>query len=479
LDYGRLSDDLVALVETPAGRDAIAAAGGAIEGIRALVDLVGRSVEIQRDLFRDGWAAAREADPDLIVYHPKMTIALHYAERLGVPAVMASLFPTFLSTGAYPNPGLPRLRLGDSLTAAYNRATHRPILAVIRVACRWLFAPWRRAHGLPRQPRGTGVIHRPDGTRVLILNAWSLRVAPDARLARLRRADDRLLVLDRAGDWTPPPALEAFPADGPPPVYVGFGSMAGRNPARTTRLVLDALRRAGCRGVLARGWGGLKASALPASVYLLDRVPHGWLFPRVAAVVHHGGAGTTAAGPRAGRPTVVCPFFGDQPFWGRRVHELGAGPAPIPQKNLTAERLAHALRAATGRPSMRKAAAELGARIRREDGTIVATAFIERVVLRALAQRVTSPRNGQRIRRALAFWRHPSDSPPNDWDRLRLRASRPDRPDRNHLSLRAAMFSSSQKALVVTGWMVVGLSSLRPSQPRQLRGASFDGRVHR
>jgi hypothetical protein len=101
------------------------------------------------------------------------------------------------------------------------------------------------------------------------------------------------------------------------------------------------------------------------------------------------------------------------------------------------------------------------------------------VVLRALAQRVTSPRNGQRIRRALAFWRHPSDSPPNDWDRLRLRASRPDRPDRNHLSLRAAMFSSSQKALVVTGWMVVGLSSLRPSQPRQLRGASFDGRVHR
>jgi sterol 3beta-glucosyltransferase len=309
LDYGRLSDDLVALVETPAGRDAIAAAGGAIEGIRALVDLVGRSVEIQRDLFRDGWAAAREADPDLIVYHPKMTIALHYAERLGVPAVMASLFSTFLSTGAYPNPGLPRLRLGDSLTAAYNRATHRPILAVIRVACRWLFAPWRRAHGLPRQPRGTGVIHRPDGTRVLILNAWSLRVAPDARLARLRRADDRLLVLDRAGDWTPPPALEAFPADGPPPVYVGFGSMAGRNPARTTRLVLDALRRAGCRGVLARGWGGLKASALPASVYLLDRVPHGWLFPRVAAVVHHGGAGTTAAGLRAGRPTVVCPFF--------------------------------------------------------------------------------------------------------------------------------------------------------------------------
>lgn len=155
--------------------------------------------------------------------------------------------------------------------------------------------------------------------------------------------------------------------------------MVGRRPEHMTRTVLDALGRADVRGVLASGWGGLNASELPASVHLLDRVPHDWLFPRVAAVVHHGGAGTTAAGFRAGRPTVICPFFGDQPFWGRRVHERGAGPTPIPQKNLTAERLTQALRVATESPSVKTRAMEVGKKIRRENGVANAVAFIERL----------------------------------------------------------------------------------------------------
>jgi sterol 3beta-glucosyltransferase len=109
-------------------------------------------------------------------------------------------------------------------------------------------------------------------------------------------------------------------------------------------------------------------------------VPHDWLFPQVAAVVHHGGAGTTAAGLRAGRPTVICPFFGDQPFWGRRVHDLGVGSTPIPQKKLTAEKLAAALREVTTSPAIRAQADALGDRIRREDGVARAVAFIERLV---------------------------------------------------------------------------------------------------
>ena len=223
------------------------------------------------------------------------------------------------------------------------------------------------------------MVHTSDGSHVPALNGWSRHVAPDPLDWPNAVRTMGYWFLDRA-DWEPPADLETFLSAGPPPVYVGFGSMAGRRPERTTAAVLGALRQTGLRAVLASGWGGLRRGDLPASVVLIDRVPHDWLFPRVAAVVHHGGAGTTAAGLRAGRPTVVCPFFGDQPFWGRRVHELGAGPAPTPQKRLTAERLAAALREATERPSIREAATTLGRQIRREDGIADTVAHIERLV---------------------------------------------------------------------------------------------------
>jgi sterol 3beta-glucosyltransferase len=180
-----------------------------------------------------------------------------------------------------------------------------------------------------------------------------------------------------AFDWTPPPALAAFLDAGPPPVYVGFGSMAGIDPAATTRIVLDAVARAGVRAVLASGWGGIAADAAPPSVFLLDDAPHDALFPRMAAVVHHGGAGTTAAGLRAGVPGVLCPFGVDQPFWGARVQALGAGPAPIPQRKLDAVRLADAIRVAVDDPTMRGVAQRIGAAIHAEDGVGAAIECIE------------------------------------------------------------------------------------------------------
>ena len=153
--------------------------------------------------------------------------------------------------------------------------------------------------------------------------------------------------------------------------------MAGCDPRRLGRTVVEALRLAKVRGILATGWGGLSAGDLPATAFATDEAPHEWLFPRTAAVVHHGGAGTTAAGLRAGRPAVVCPFIGDQPFWGRRLRALGAGADPIPQKTLTAERLAAAIRDVTTDPSFRSRAEALGEQIRREDGVARAVAIIE------------------------------------------------------------------------------------------------------
>ena len=183
--------------------------------------------------------------------------------------------------------------------------------------------------------------------------------------------------LEAESDWTPPPALVDFLAAGPPPVYVGFGSMTNRKPEETAALVITALQKTGQRAVLMSGWGGLQATDLPDTFFIVDAAPHAWLFPRTAAVVHHGGAGTTAAGLRAGVPSIIIPYFADQPFWGNRVAQLGVGPQPLPRKILTVDRLAAALETAVTNPQMQQRAAELGRKIQAEDGIAQAVSIVQ------------------------------------------------------------------------------------------------------
>jgi sterol 3beta-glucosyltransferase len=178
----------------------------------------------------------------------------------------------------------------------------------------------------------------------------------------------------------PSQELVDFLDKGEPPVYIGFGSMSGRKPEKVSATVVEALEKAGVRGIIATGWGGLEADDLPDSILKIDQAPHEWLFPKVSAVVHHGGAGTTAAGLRAGRPTIICPFFGDQPFWGQRMVKLGVGSKPIPQRRLTADKLAAAIREVISNPDIRKAAATLGDTIRSENGVVKAVEIVEGLV---------------------------------------------------------------------------------------------------
>jgi UDP:flavonoid glycosyltransferase YjiC (YdhE family) len=156
--------------------------------------------------------------------------------------------------------------------------------------------------------------------------------------------------------------------------------MPNRSPEEAAALVIDALRMAGQRGILLTGWSGLEQSDLPEMVFRIDSAPHDWLFPRMAAVVHHGGAGTTGAGLRAGVPSILIPFFGDQFFWGERVARLGVGPKPIPRPKLSAGRLAEAIRVAVSDGSMRARAAALGETICAEDGIGNAVRIIGNVV---------------------------------------------------------------------------------------------------
>jgi sterol 3beta-glucosyltransferase len=174
--------------------------------------------------------------------------------------------------------------------------------------------------------------------------------------------------LETQTDWQPSPELTEFLTQGTPPIYVGFGSMGAKGAAKRAKIVLEAIKQSGQRGLFARGWGGLKTEDLPADVFILNEVPHDWLFPRVAAVVHHGGAGTTAAGLRAGKPSIICPFLGDQPFWGKLVYESGIGPKPIPQGKLTVDRLREAIQMAVTDESIIRKSSAIGEKIRAEDG---------------------------------------------------------------------------------------------------------------
>jgi UDP:flavonoid glycosyltransferase YjiC (YdhE family) len=291
------------------------------------------------------------------------------AERLNRPFVEAHLQPIGPPTALFPGPLLPQVPRWTG--GAGMRLSHR----VTALGVRALTGPGtkqvRALYGLPPRPAarepGLPAVYGYSPIVVPAPPEWG----PDRHVTGYWTLRD--------GDgWTPPAELAAFLDAGPPPVCVGFGSMVGKDPAGLAALVVDAVRRSGGRAILLSGWGGLAGVGDADDVLVLDQAPHDWLLPRCAAVVHHGGAGTTGAALRAGVPAVVVPFGADQPFWGARVAALGTGPQPIPRKRLTATGLVHALRTAA-EPAMRHRAAEVGERIRAEDGVGAAVAWYDAV----------------------------------------------------------------------------------------------------
>ena len=374
--YLPMADDLLEILDTSEGRARLEGLTNVFDFIRIAFKMIPRASRAQRTMNADAWAACEAFQPDVIVYHQKIYAAPHFAERLGIPAVLGLLIPTLVPTGAWPAIGFPNFG-ASALARTGNRATYRFLHTMIRLMGGTHVRRWCREHNEPVRP--IRVLHTPRGRPITVLHAHSQHLVPRPPDWPTNAHITGNWVLDTTDEWTPPAHLASFLDAGEPPVAIGFGSMASGDPARTTRLVLDAVRRAGVRAVLLTGWGGLDPADIPESVCVVDQAPHDWLYPRCAAVVHHGGAGTTAASLRAGRPTVICPFFGDQPFWGARVHEAGAGPSPLMHKKLTAERLAAMIREALDTPSMRERAETIGAGMRTEHGVASAIAVLERI----------------------------------------------------------------------------------------------------
>ena len=310
---------------------------------------------------------------ELIVYKYPLLNVQTAAEALDVPCVGAMLLP-FMRTQAFPSFTTGRgIDRGRTINRLVWDLPWQAIWLGLRLDDRTL----RRRLGLAPLPLRAPVAFR-QRPEAPLLCAWSERVLPPPRTGRRVSTPPATgsPILRKTG--SPQPELVHFLEAGPPPVSIGFGSMISPNRETTLEVALEAVGQAGQRAILLGGWAGLGAGRqdLPPHIYAIDRVPHEWLFPRMAAVVHHGGAGTTAAALRAGVPAVITPFLADQPSWAHVVHGLGAGPAPVSFAELTADRLAVAIKEAVTSPLIRRKAEEMAADIREEDGVGRAMDFI-------------------------------------------------------------------------------------------------------
>ncbi|TMR94970.1 glycosyltransferase [Nonomuraea basaltis] len=352
IDFVPLNDEMFDLQDSVKG-----------QGVRAAITAA-RSVKPMLRRLLDDQAALADRPADVVVYHPKSLGAPYVAEKLGVPAIAGLLLPLYLPTAEFPSPILP-----VRLPRAFNRASWR-ITSAVEAPYRGTVRAWRaEALGLEGGFRTSADLIKEGG----VLHAWSPHLLPAPADWPASAHPTGFWTMPAGDGWTPPERLARFLDAGDPPVYVGFGSSVSGDPEALTATVLEAVRLAGRRAVLATGWGALRPEASTDDVLVIEEAPHDWLLPRVSAAVHHGGIGTVAAVLRAGIPQVVRPFIGDQPFWADRLHRLGVAPPPVTGR-LTAERLAAAITAAAdSAPAARALADQIAA----ENGIATAVARIQ------------------------------------------------------------------------------------------------------
>ena len=375
--FAGVDDGPLRQLDTPA--EAGEAFGG---GLRMRLRQVREMPSMFDQVLADSWQVAAHgagAGSDVVIHNGQILAGQHVAEALGIPAVLGLPLPMYVPTREYPWPGQ---SLPFGLPGWLNRATfggmRLPASMFGRVIDRWR----RDTLGLPTRPGRHDPTLRPDGGKALVLHAYSPAVLP--------QPEDWPAGAEVTGYWFLPPepqlpaAVEQFLADGAAPLFAGFGSMSGLAPQASTRAVVEAAARTRHRLVLATAWGGLDAETARAAaaehgveLLVVGDVDYQALFPRMAAVVHHGGAGTTGTAFTAGQPQVVCPFVADQPFWGRVAHARGVAPMPLSQRRLTGPALADRIVEACA-PATTAAASELGARIALERGLDRAVARVER-----------------------------------------------------------------------------------------------------
>jgi sterol 3beta-glucosyltransferase len=337
--------------------------------IKQIRELMEHAVNIGAEVLRQTEEACKDAD--LIIHTFTHAVGAHtLAREKNIPDLHIQTFPIFTPTGDYPNVAMP-----DPGIRALNRLSHTLSSSISWWTSRIGFEQVRRKAGLPKRKLFWPFEDNPPRLRTPILNAWSPVILGHSKdwPPRVHTTGYYFFPLD--GSFTPPVELDSFLKAGKPPVCISFGSMVNKDAERIDAIVRQSLKQTNQRGVILSGWGGVQNRSDEDLLYL-ESVPHDWLLPRCSMIIHHGGAGTTSAGLRAGIPNIVVPFMADQPFWGRRVHAIGAGPRPILVKKLSVRALMQAIAEAESH-AIRERAQLIGQKIRGEEGVANAVRMIE------------------------------------------------------------------------------------------------------
>jgi sterol 3beta-glucosyltransferase len=336
--------------------------------VKMVREMMSHAVEIGAEMLRKTEEAC--ADADLIIHTFAHVVGAHtLAREMNIPDIHIQTFPMFTPTGDYPNVTMPDLKL-----RALNRLTHIVSKKINWWTSSFGFKQVRRRAGLPKRKLYFPFDKDPLRSPTPILCAWSPSILPSSRDWGENVHVTGYYFLDVGESYQPSIDLQNFLDAGESPICVTFGSMLNRDAARIDNIVRDALRRTNNRGIILSGWG-IASNQESDNLIYFDAVPHEWLLPRCKMIVHHGGAGTTSAGLRAGIPNVVVPFTTDQPFWGRQVHAVGAGPKPILVNKLSTENLTRAIIDAEDK-AIRKQVQILGQSIRSENGVQYASRLI-------------------------------------------------------------------------------------------------------
>ncbi len=320
---------------------------------------------------RNAWNMSQGADA--MVLNMNTSFGIDIAEALGIPAIMTALQP-LAATKEFPICGYEWPDLGPALNllSYASMDMQQAYYDLPRDKLR------KELMGLPPRKKG-GFFKDSNGKNLTTLYAYSPQISPRPRDWPKTAIVTGFWKLDDVSGWEPSDRFKAFLAAGSKPVYIGFGSMPF-GAKRNTSILKAAVAKWGGRAVVARGWGGINPEDLPDTIYDIAKAPHDKLFQHVAAAVHHGGAGTTSSSLHAGLPTFVVPQTFDQPFWGRRVNELGCGPEPVRLKKLTADILADRLKKLVDTESYATNAQNISHKLKTENGPEKAIRHIERVM---------------------------------------------------------------------------------------------------
>ena len=332
-------------------------------------EMMDHAIAIGADVARQVDESCRDAD--LIIHTFAHAVGAHTTAReMNIPDVHIQTFPMFTPTGDYPNVAMPDLKL-----RALNYFSHYASSRISKWIAKFGYEQVRRRANLPKRTLYFPFDNDPPRPPTLILCAWSPSVLPPSAEWKENVHVTGYFFFGENESYQPPAELRDFLSAGEPPIGVSFGSMVNRDAKRIDKAIRESLIQTNHRGIILSGWGKVNQPSSNDLLYL-DSAPHDWLLPRCKMVIHHGGAGTTSAGLRAGIPNIVVPFTADQPFWGRRVHAIGAGPRPILVKHLTVERLTRAIAEASS-PAAGERAQAARRKIRSEDGVNLAVKLIE------------------------------------------------------------------------------------------------------